>query len=419
MNTDKDFFVDPVSGSVYSYAQFVADVGNPIRVDLPGAYATICEMVSCLVSGADYCVQDGLVPKFEMEGGGVSEPGTSARPFTADWLQAIRNSTSKICLKTSGTTGQPKQIVHSVQSLTRGLQTGTSHENDVWGLAYPIDRLAGLQVLLQALLNQNTIVQLHGLPAETVHEAIEKYDVTHISCTPTFVKMLAAENRAHPEMQRLTTGGERCDAATLAAIGKLFPNARHRNIYALTEVGNLLITDGDRFVVPAELQENVSVIDGGLAIHRSLLADASMTETRNPKPDPRYPIPDTRNPDWFQTGDLVEVLNDAPLTFRFLDRRDDVINVGGFKVLPQQVEEQLLKLPMIRQAVAYGKKNSVTGQIVVCDVVIESGHELDTEIVKQKLGHVLPRHAVPRMINVVESMRLTSTGKIWRPRETS
>ena len=409
------FFIEPVEGTVHTYGQFLADLNcDSVEGDSESTYAIICKLVSSIARGNDVQIARGHVEtafqdlKSEISG-------------LDNCLRAIRESRSRIQLTTSGTTGQPKPVVHSVSSLTRGVRIDARHEKDTWGLAYPIDHLAGLQVLFQALFNQNTLVQLFDIPTETIHEAIEQYGITHLSCTPTFLRLLLASNRTHKSVTRLTTGGERCDSATASVVNRIFPNARHRNIYALTEVGNLLIADGDQFTVPSELQMQVKVVDGILAIHRSLLADPTIGLLKDDCSYDSPPIDQSpvAQSDWFVTGDLVEILVETPLTFRFSARHDDVINVGGYKVIPQQVEEILLKLPSIQQAVVYGKKNSVTGQIVVCDVVLQPGSQLDSVAAKQTLSDALPRYAVPRIFNIVESLRTTSTGKLCRRSETS
>lgn len=381
--------------------QFEADLNRSNHADgSPPNYEMVCKIVSAMIRSNSICLEGGRA--------GITGSGSIEKVKPAsEWIEAASKSNCKIRLMTSGTTAMPKRVEHSVRSLTRGVRTGDRYNNDVWGLAYPLDHLAGLQVLFQALFNRNTIVQLFGLPTEDIHQAIEKYDITHLSCTPTFLKMLATGDHSHTKIKRLTTGGERSDDTTITAIKQIFPNARHRNIYALTEVGNLLIGEGDRFTVPADLTDLVCVKNDVLAVHRSLLADTRVVDS------------DDNESDWFLTGDLVEVQNEDPLTFKFSARQDDIINVGGYKVVPQQVEDQLLKLPSIQQAVVYGMKNSVTGQIVVCDVVLEPGEELDMVVSKQKLADQLPRYAVPRLIHVVESLRMTASGKLCRHHETS
>lgn len=431
---NRAFFIDPMTNGVITYGRLLEDLarGGHLDDDSKRGYSTLCSMLFHIVRGSDICVgtDSWSIDKAAIEsvaaglsGADFGGEGTwaNAHPLLGDWLREIRGSKSRIRLTTSGTTGQPKQVVHSIETLTRGVRIGERHANDIWGLAYPLDSLAGLQVLFQALFNQNTVVQLFGLPIETVHESIEKYRITHLSCTPTFLKMMGSGSYSHDAVKRLTTGGERCDSSASTVVQELFPNARHRNIYALTEVGNLLIADGDQFSIPTDLQKHVTVIDGGLAIHRSLLADSIFSLSG----DQDTPVSDSsdsvlpKHKDWFLTGDLVDIISDQPLKFKFAARQDEVINVGGHKVIPQMVEACLMTLPQVQQGVVYGQKNSVTGQIVVCDVVVVPGLPLDPVIAKQHLSKELPSFAVPRIFNIVESLRMTPTGKLCRRNEIS
>ncbi len=408
-NNQHLFFVDPALDRTYSYAQFESDLRNPQEItDADSPYSVICQLVANLVRHNDFMFENGQVAA----AGLVSSEFTSKR----DLWSSIHESRSTIRLTTSGTTGSPKPAFHTIKTLTRGVRTGPHHENDVWALAYPIGHLSGIQVLFQALCNRNTIVQLFGLSPEASHLAIERYGLTHLSCTPTFIKLLAGGAHSHPTVRRLTTGGERYEKSTTQTVSRLFPNAKHRNIYALTEVGNLLIANGEEFSIPAELQSLIKIMNGSLAIHPSLMANAikpheSRDENESFQSNHSSHKIDT---EWYITGDLVEVISDAPLTFRFLARDDDIINVAGFKVIPQQVEAKLIAFPAIQQAAVFGKKSFVTGQLVACKVVVEPGYKFDPITIRQQLAELLPRYAVPRLFTVVDSLPMTKTGKLSR-----
>ncbi len=409
-NNQHLFFVDPALDRTYSYAQFESDLRNPQGItNADSPYAVICQLVANLVRHNDFMFENGKVTT-------ASGPVGSELTSHLDWRSSMLASRSTIRLTTSGTTGKPKFVFHTIKSLTRGVRTGRHHENDVWALAYPIGHLSGIQVLFQALCNRNTIVKLFGLPPKASHLAIARYGLTHLSCTPTFLKLLAGRAHSHPTVRRLTTGGESCEKSTTQMVSRLFPNAKHRNIYALTEVGNLLIANGEEFSIPANLQSLVKIMNGSLAIHQSLMANAikpheSRDENENFQSNHSSHEIDT---EWYVTGDLVEVISDAPLTFKFLARDDDIINVGGYKVVPQQVEAKLIAFPAIQQAVVFGKKNSVTGQLVVCNVVVNPGYEFDPVTIRQQLAELLPRYAIPRVFTVVDSLPMTSTGKLSR-----
>jgi acyl-coenzyme A synthetase/AMP-(fatty) acid ligase len=397
---NKPFFVTPDDGPVKRYANFLQDLNHSADLKRESSqYSTICQVCHLILTGSNFCFRDNnLEVETDLE---------AKREIHADnFASVFAESNSQIRLMTSGTTGIPKTVTHDVHSLTRGIQVSKNHSRDVWGLAYPLEHLSGLQVLFQAILNGNTIVQLFGYSGRTIHTAIQDHSVTHLSCTPTFLKLLGTESNSHKNVRRLTTGGERIDSNTRASINQLFPNAKHRNIYALTEVGNLFISDGEIFTVPRKLNELICILDETLAIHRSLLANF-------------VPENQAKSGDWYITGDLVDIIETNPLRFKFRARHDDIINVGGYKVTPQIVEKLLGEIDGVKQALVYGEKNSVTGEIVACDIVAQPGHVLETDLIRQQLSGQLPRHAIPRIINMVASLKITTNGKLCRHKKQS
>ena len=77
-------------------------------------------------------------------------------------INAVKKSAAEITIFTSGTTGQPKKVLHSISSLTRSVRTGERYANQIWGYAYAPTHMAGLQVFFQAFENENTLVNIFG-----------------------------------------------------------------------------------------------------------------------------------------------------------------------------------------------------------------------------------------------------------------
>ena len=399
---NKLFFVEPKTGFTRNYLEFFHDLNH--STVSPGKhdnYQVMLQFCQLILKELNFCFRDNQL--ILADNNLVAKHSTHAENF----LSKFAASQSQISLATSGTTGAPKTIIHNISSLTRGIQVSQGHSKDVWGLAYPLGHLSGLQVFLQGIMNGNTIIQLFDSSTDVIHSAIQKHSITHLSCTPTFLNLLGSKEVSHPHLQRLTTGGERSDGRTKSTIKQLFPNAKYRNIYALTEVGNLLISDGDTFTVPKKLDGFVRVQDETLAVHHSLLAK---NQTKL--------IASAHQKGWYLTGDLVDVIETSPLKFKFRSRLDEIINVGGYKVMPQTVEKILLEIEGIQQALVYGKQNSVTGQIVACDIVANSRPNLEIDLIRQQLAERLPSHAVPRLYNLVSSLKLTPNGKLCRHKKT-
>ncbi|MCC7338466.1 MAG: long-chain fatty acid--CoA ligase [Pirellulaceae bacterium] len=303
---------------------------------------------------------------------------------------------SRIGLFTSGTTGKPKLVLHSIDSLTRGVRVNDKHQADVWGLAYHPAHIAGLQVLFQALANRNPLVRLFDLPVDQVHQAIESEGITRLSATPTFYNLLCNSSQIHPQVQSVTSGGELSHPSLRERMAITFPNARIHNIYASTEFGTLLISSGDQFHVPQKYDGRVIVIEGELAVHRSLLA-ASLQAS----------WPD----EFYRTGDCVEVLGSRPLSIRFISRQGDWINVGGYKVNPHEVEQALLALDEVQEVLVYGRDNSVTGSLVCCDIVLVGGVALTVKDIHTRLSAHMPAYMIPRIVRCVDAIGATHTGK--------
>ncbi|AMV31850.1 Triostin synthetase I [Pirellula sp. SH-Sr6A] len=305
-------------------------------------------------------------------------------------------SKSHIVLSTSGTTGDPKPIRQSIGNLARAVQISPKHGNDVWGLAYQPTKIAGIQVLLQALCNGNTLVNLFGLPVPTAREWIRRFQVSHLSATPTYFRLLAADTEAYPLVQAVTVGGEVADASIRARLGQLFPNARFRNVYASSELGTLFHSHGDSFLVPDSVRNSIRIQEQRLWVHQDLVAENLRSQCVD---------------GFWDTGDSVEVLGDEPLQIRITGRRSDWINVGGMKVNPHEVETALCSLPGVLDARVFGVPNSVTGSLVAAELSIEPSSSLRVADVRQLLQGILPTHAIPRVISFREGLVISPTGK--------
>jgi len=300
----------------------------------------------------------------------------------------------RLTLFTSGTTGTPKRITHSFRSLTKNVKLN-SRKHSIWGFAYNPTHMAGLQVFLQALLNGNRIVRLFGLSSHEILHQIEQHQITHISATPTFYRLLLPVSGQFSSVKRLTSGGEKFNSTTMDQLHRAFPNAKITNIYASTEAGSIFAASGDHFEIKSELIPLIKIIDNELVLHRSLLAESF-----------------SQKDDWYFTGDLVEILSDSPLKFRFKSRKNDLINIGGLNVNPLEVEEVLLQISGVNGAHVFAKKNSVIGNLLCAKVATE--YSISESEIRRLLSQKLQEYKIPRMISFVDQLEVTRTGKLKR-----
>lgn len=311
-------------------------------------------------------------------------------------IERLRNTNENwaINLYTSGTTGLPKKVCHNFNSISRfvRLLKGKS----IWGYAYNPTHMAGVQVFLQALLNGDSIVRLFGNSPDEILLKISENNISHISATPTFYRLLLPAHNTYPSVKRITSGGEKFNEKVVSQIKSLFPNTKITNVYASTEAGSLFASENDLFVIKPEFKDLVKIERNELLIHKSLLGKTSLEIDK-----------------WYNTGDIVEIHNDEPIKFTFVSRKSEIINVGGYKVNPSEVEETLLLLKEIKEVKVFGKKNSVLGNIVCCEIV-KNENSLEEQFVRQFLQKQLQEFKIPRIIRFVEQIETTRTGKIKR-----
>jgi acyl-coenzyme A synthetase/AMP-(fatty) acid ligase len=300
-----------------------------------------------------------------------------------DFLQKINNQ-EDIEFTTSGTTGEPKKIKHSYNFITKNIKINSKYNNIVWGLTYPSNKIAGSQVILQAYLNKGSIVNLFGKPLSKIPYLITQYNITHLSATPTFYRLLLDGNTIFDKVQQVTFGGETVDSQIIKLASKYFPNAQIKNIYASTEHGTLFASNKDYFEYSEKLNTLIRIHNNEILI--------------------------SQNDKWVNTGDLIEWIDKTK--FKIIGRDANMINVGGYNVNPIKVETQLNNLNYISNSHVYKSSNSVMGSIVVADIVVNQ--EIDKSTIKKDLKLNLLPYEIPMKINIVESLQLTDTGKISR-----
>ena len=302
----------------------------------------------------------------------------------------------KITLFTSGTTGIPKKVSHDFNSITRFVKVTERNKKSIWGFAYNPTHMAGIQVFFQALLNGNSIIRLFGLDTKDIYTEITNNGITHISATPTFYRLLLPCNETFPSVVRITSGGEKFNEKTFKQLNQVFPNAKITNVYASTEAGTLFASQNDIFSVRPEYESLIHIENNELLIHSSLIGRT-----------------ETNIDEWYNTGDIIEILSKNPLKFRFVNRKSEMINVGGYKVNPLEVEEAILELTDIKNVRVYSKSNSVLGNIICCEVVVSSNQITESSI-RTFLQSKIQEFKIPRIIRFVDSLSTTRTGKLKR-----
>jgi acyl-coenzyme A synthetase/AMP-(fatty) acid ligase len=310
-------------------------------------------------------------------------------------LSNIKQTNANIELNTSGTTGEPKIITHTFSSITNNIKISDDRLDDVWGFTYNPTKMAGYQVLFQSILNGNTLVNLFKYDYSEISNRIQKYNITHISATPTFYKILVSDGIIYPNVKHISLGGEGSNIELQNKIKINFPNAKLKNIYASTEVSSLFTSTGDLFRIPNRYKELVHLDNGKLMIHKSLVGQSKSIDFNN---------------DWYDTGDLVEMVGDD--SFKIIGREGSLINVGGYQINLSQIESKISELDFVKLCKVYSKSNSLLGNIIMCDLVLLS--DISIFEIKNSMRSVINDYEVPSKINIVEEIIINENGKISR-----
>lgn len=406
-------WVDPGRTRSVDYEELVADVNAatrlPVYLQSSDPYEVLRDVVTALAYGVDVTVLDADFSTRKLESLGISAADRREtrgipddQPFDSpeSLVETIRSyeRTCTLGLYTSGTTGTPTRVEHSLASLTRRVKTGPEFADHVWAYSYNPTHFAGFQVLFQALFNRNPMVFVFEATPDDIAAAIHEHGITHISATPTFYRLRVARlDDQFPTVRRLTFGGEKFDPTLAAILRERFPNAAVRNVYASTEGGSLLESDDDLFSVPESLSDRIRVSEQDeLVLHRSLLGDTSSLDGDD---------------EWYHTGDLVEYVDGG--RFRIRGRESDLINVGGYDVNPHEVEGVLRTVEGVVDAAVHARPNSVLGHVLVATVqpaAAVEGDDLEKRL-RDELGTSCQPWEVPRRFEFVDTIGQTRTGK--------
>lgn len=395
---DKTWLVGGGLASPWTYNRLISEVVAGREADEPKNLADVLVgLTRALYFGREVSL---LEPTFVGEGepdeGGPVSRTVSDTGSVTDFISKAMSSVDEgIRLTSSGSMGVPTTVRHTLRTLARAVVVAPRHADDIFGLAFNPTHIAGVQVYLQAFANGNTMVNLWGLPPAEVVARCRQWNVTHLSATPTFYRMLAAEGTRLPQLRSLSMGGEVVDEALLRRLRDIFPAARIHNIYASTEAGTLLISEGVDFTLPENLVGKIRLHENRIWVHRDLLGRFSNTD------------------EWFDTGDRVEVTTLSPPRFRIVGRTHSAVNVGGEKVNPSDIESVLSLHPAIAAAHVYGVRNSVTGELLAADLVTQGAPPDEMEVRKHLALH-LPAHRIPRILRFVDRLNVNRSGKIKR-----
>jgi long-chain acyl-CoA synthetase len=266
-----------------------------------------------------------------------------------------------LVLFTSGTSGEPKAAVHDFLALLEKFKTRRKALRTLNFLLF--DHWGGLNTMFHIISNGGTVITSNDRNPENVCKLIELHQIELLPASPTFLNLMLLsgthENYDMSSLKIISYGTEPMPESTLKRLKIIFPETKLLQTYGLIELGVMRSKsekDDSLWVKVGGEGFKTRIVDGILQIK----ADSAMLGYLN------APSPFTED-GYFITGDKVLQKNDY---IKILGRESEIINVGGEKVYPQEVENVIMEMSNISDVTVYGEKNSIIGNIVCAKVVL-------------------------------------------------
>lgn len=330
---------------------------------------------------AEWLIRDGTVEKRTAE----REAGSS------DLIRELRaRHHPGMIFFSSGTTGRPKAILHDFENFIAKFETPRPALRTLNFLLF--DHAGGINTLLHTLFNRGTVVVPADRTPETVANEIREHNVELLPSTPTFLRMMLLagvfDDAPFPTLKVVTYGTERMDQTTLDRLCEKLPSVDFRQTYGLSELGVFQVRSKARNSLWMQIGGKgieTRVVDGVLHIR----SDHRMVGYLN--------APSPFVDGWYDTGDLVEQQDGY---IKVVGRAKEVINVGGLKVLPGEIERVALLHPGVLRAKARGVPNPITGEHIEVTCEPESGVSLDRRTLMAHFRTHLQKQLCPHRVIV-------------------
>ena len=323
---------------------------------------------------------------------------SAGRRASHPYYAALRESGSPgLVLFSSGSTGIHKAAVHDLRGLLTKFKVPRHCYRTLVFLQ--LDHIGGVNTLFYTLSNAGAVVVSEGRTPRQVCEAIAAHRVELLPTSPTFLNLLllSEEYQRHDlsSLKLITYGTEPMPEITLRKVHAVFPDVKLLQTYGLSELGILRSQSresGSLWMRVGGEGFETKIVDGRLFIRAS---SAMLGYLNAPNPF------DAEG--FFDTGDLAEVDGEW---LRILGRKSEIINVGGNKVFPLEVENALLALSNVEDVAVHGEANPITGQIVVATIRLTDPEDAGAFKLRMKLfcAGKLASYKVPAKVRFVDTL---------------
>jgi acyl-CoA synthetase (AMP-forming)/AMP-acid ligase II len=321
----------------------------------------------------------------------------------------IEKNHAGLILFSSGITGESKGMVHDLDVLINSYKKASIKDiNSLLFLTF--DHIGGIDSMLRILSGGGTIT----LPVERdpfyICKIIEQHRVNVLPCSPTFLNMLiiseAYKAADLSSLEIIGYGAEPMPEYLLNKLITIFPNIRFQQKFGTSETNAIRVKNRSKESLFMKIEDpniEYKIINNELWL-KSRTQILGYLNTEN----------DSFEQGWFKTGDIVETADDG--YFKIIGRKKEVINVGGEKVYPSEVENIILQHEKVEDCIVYGVKNLITGESVIAEVklIINNNPDNIKREIKQLCLKSLDHYKCPSKIKIVEEININNRFKKLR-----
>jgi len=319
-----------------------------------------------------------------------------------------------LILFSSGSTGEPKAMIHSAERLLETFQTKRTKNLSIL-IFLLFDHIGGINTLFNGLSTGALIVVPKNRNPEIVAQAIEQHSVKLLPASPTFLNLFLISGVTDKynlvSLRYITYGTEPMPESLLNRIKAAFPNTALIQTFGTSETGisqTISRSSSSTLIKFDDPNTEYKIVDSELWLR----SKSQILGYLN------YEMSRFTDDGWFKTGDLIEPASEKSGEgfFRIIGRKQEIINVGGEKVTPSEVESALLEIPEIADCLVYAEENAIIGQIVAAEIVLKEAIDKNSikRVIKKYCREKLSAYKVPARIHFKEVTNFSNRFKKMR-----
>lgn len=322
-----------------------------------------------------------------------------------------QNQNSGLILFSSGSTGKPKAMIHNLDNLIDSYKDKKAKSMNML-VFLMFDHIGGLNTLFNALCMGSCLIIPKNRDAKNICELIQNYKIMVLPSSPTFLNLIliSGENKNYDlsSLRMITYGTEAMPESLLLKLKESFSKVKFLQTFGTSETGISTTSSKSSDSLYMKIEDSnqeYKIVNNELWLRSKTQVLGYLNASMD----------SFTSDGWFKTGDLVEEIEDGYL--KIIGRSKEVINVGGQKVLPAEVESVILSMEEIDDCMVYSELNVITGQNVVCDVVLHEEKENIKKIIRLFCKDKLESFKIPTKVNVVQKTNFSDRFKKIRKKD--